>query len=63
MKVEMLMNGNQKIVLVPENDLEKMFLESFSKLPEITVTAISKQTPILNNIIHSGIIFEPVKKD
>lgn len=30
MKVQMIMNGEQKIVLIPENDLEKVFLESFS---------------------------------
>lgn len=27
MKVKMMMNDTQEIVLVPENDLEKLFLE------------------------------------
>ena len=62
MKIEMLMNGVQKVVLIPENALETAFLESFSKAGNIGATLIDKQMPILNNIIHEGLIIETKKE-
>tara|TARA_R110000868_G_scaffold248084_1_gene504461 strand:+ start:619 stop:807 length:189 start_codon:yes stop_codon:yes gene_type:complete len=56
MKVKMIMNGVQEIVLVPENSLEKLFLEEFAKASNINTTLINKQTPILNELIHDGLI-------
>lgn len=50
------MNGVQEIVLVPENSLEKLFLEEFAKASNINTTLINKQTPILNELIHDGLI-------
>ena len=57
MKVKMMMNGSQEIVLIPENSLEKIYLEEFSKVSSIQTTLINKQTPILNEVIHDGLIF------
>jgi len=53
----MIMNGVQEIVLVPENELEKVFLDSFSKASSLQSTLISKPTPILNEVIQSGLVF------
>jgi len=58
MKVEMLMNGVKKIVLIPEDDVEKAFLESFSKSSNLESTLIDKQMPILDIIIHDGLIIK-----
>ena len=61
MKVELLMNGVQKLVLIPENIIDKAFLESFSKAGDVNTTLIEKQMPILDKIIHEGLIIETKK--
>jgi len=62
MKVEMLMNGVQKLVLIPENALDAAFLESFSKAINVETTLIDKQMPILNSMVHEGLIIETKKE-
>ena len=63
MKVEMIMNGTQQIVLVPETDLEIAFLQSFAKINEIQTVLIDKQSPILDKMIHNGLIINSKKVD
>ena len=50
MKVEVLLNGTTKIVLIPGNDIEKSILESVGKT-EVEVLSISKGTAILDKIV------------
>ena len=55
MKVEILMNGTTKIVLIPENDIEKAILDNVSK-NEIMATSITQHTAILDKVVQEGLI-------
>jgi hypothetical protein len=57
MKVELIMNGVVKIVLIPENDLEKVALDMVGKA-EVEATAINSQTQILNRVLHEGLVIQ-----
>lgn len=61
MKVELIMNGTVKIVLVPENDLEKVALDLLGK-QEIESTVINSQTQILDKVVHDGLIVHSKKQ-
>jgi hypothetical protein len=58
MKVEVLLNGTTKIVLIPENDIEKSILESVGKT-EVEVMSISKGTAILDKIVPECLVISP----
>lgn len=58
MKVETIMNGTIKLVLIPENDLEKIALEMISKT-EVESTLINSQTAILNKVLQEGLVIQP----
>jgi hypothetical protein len=58
MKVEVIMNGTIKLVLIPENEIEKLALEMVGK-SDLTPTAINGQTAILNKVLHEGLIIQP----
>jgi hypothetical protein len=58
MKVETIMNGTIRLVLIPENELEKIALEMISKT-EIESTLINSQTAILNKVLQEGLVIQP----
>jgi hypothetical protein len=60
MKTEVILNGTIKLVLIPENDLEKLALEQLSK-NTLQPTVINGHTQILDKIVHEGIILSPSK--
>jgi hypothetical protein len=55
MKVEILMNGTTKIVLIPENDIEKAILDNVGK-NDVMATSITQHTAILDKIVQEGLI-------
>lgn len=55
MKVEIIMNGSLKLVLVPENDIDKSVLEAVSKT-DIEASIIDQHTQILDKVIQEGLI-------
>lgn len=58
MKADVILNGSIRVVLIPENDMEKLALEQICKL-EVDATLIDKQTQILDKVIHDGLIIKP----
>jgi hypothetical protein len=60
MKVEILMNGTTKIVLLPENDIEKAILDSMSK-NEVDAIMIKQQTHILDKVIQEALVISTKK--
>jgi hypothetical protein len=55
MKVEILMNGTTKIVLIPENDIEKAILDNVGK-NDVMATSITQHTAILDKVVQEGLI-------
>jgi hypothetical protein len=55
MKVEILLNGSYKIVLVPENEVEKGILNAISKT-EVDVKSIEQHTQILDKVVQEGLV-------
>ena len=55
MKVEIVMNGSVKLVLIPENDIDRSVVEAVSKT-EIEASIIDQHTQILDRIIQEGMI-------
>jgi hypothetical protein len=60
MKVEILMNGTTKIVLIPENAIEIAILSSVGKI-EVDVNYIDKGTAILDKIVPEALVITPKK--
>jgi hypothetical protein len=60
MRVEVLMNGTTKIVLIPENDIEKAILDSVGKL-DVEANFIDKGTAILDKIVPEALVITPKK--
>jgi hypothetical protein len=58
MKVEVLLNGTTKIVLIPENDIEKAILESIAK-NEVQAYGINQHTQILDKVVIDGLVISP----
>lgn len=58
MKVEVLMNGTTKIVLIPENDIEIAILANIAK-NDVEATAIIQHTQILDKVIQDGLVISP----
>lgn len=58
MKVEILLNGTTKIVLIPENDIEKAILDNVGK-NDVMATSISQHTAILDKVIQEGLVIAP----
>ncbi len=58
MKVEILLNGTTKIVLIPENDIEKAILDNVGK-NEVMATTISQHTAILDKVVQEGLVIAP----
>ena len=60
MKVEILMNGTTKIVLLPENEIEKAILDSMSK-NDVDAIMIKQQTHILDKVIQEVLVISNKK--
>lgn len=60
MKVDILMNGTTKIVLIPENDIEVAILDSVGKM-DVDVNFIDKGTAILDKIVPEALVITPKK--
>jgi hypothetical protein len=60
MKVEVLLNGTTKIVLIPENDIEIAILSGVGKI-DVDVTYIDKGTAILDKIVPEALVITPKK--
>lgn len=60
MKVEILMNGTIKIVLLPENEIEKAILDSMSK-NDVDAIMIKQQTHILDKVIQEALVISNKK--
>lgn len=58
MRVEMIMNGTTKIVLIPENDIEIAILANVAK-GDVEATSISQHTQILDKVIQDGLVISP----
>ena len=58
MKVEVLMNGTTKIVLIPENDIEVAILSNIGK-NDVQATNITQHTQILDKVIQEGLVISP----
>jgi len=62
MKVEVLLNGTTKIVLIPENEIEIAILKTVS-VGGIDATVITQHTQILDKVIQEGLVISPSKSD
>ena len=60
MKVEVLLNGTTKIVLIPENEIEIAILKTVS-VGGIDATVITQHTQILDKVIQEGLVISPSK--
>lgn len=58
MRVELLLNGTTKIVLIPENEIETAILSNVSK-GDVEATMIAQHTQILDKIIQDGLVIAP----
>jgi len=58
MKVEVLLNGTTKIVLIPENEIEIAILANVAK-GDVEATLITQHTQILDKIILDGLVIMP----
>lgn len=58
MRVEVLMNGTTKIVLIPENDIEIAILNNIGK-NDVQATTITQHTQILDKVIQEGLVISP----
>ncbi len=61
MKVELIMNGTIKLVLIPENDLEKLGLELLTK-SEIESTEMKGANQILDKVVYDATIIQPKRE-
>lgn len=62
MKVEISRNGVKRILLIPEDELDKMFLKQFST-ENVTVELIDKPTPSMHGPVSDGLMIQTKKKD
>lgn len=62
MKVEVLLNGTTKLVLVPENDIEVAILKTIAA-GGVDASIITQHTQILDKVIQDGLVISPQKGD
>jgi hypothetical protein len=62
MRVEILMNGTTKIVLIPENDIEAAVVKTIAA-GGVDATIITQHTQILDKVIQDGLVISPSKGD
>jgi hypothetical protein len=62
MRVEVLLNGTTKLVLIPENEIEIAILKNISA-GGVDATIIQNHTQILDKVIQDGLVITPQKAD
>lgn len=62
MRVEILMNGTTKIVIIPENEIEIAIVKSIAA-GGVDATIITQHTQILDKVIQDGLVITPQKGD
>ena len=62
MRVEVLMNGTTKIVLIPENEIEVAIVKSVAA-GGVDASIITQHTQILDKVIQDGLVISPSKGD
>lgn len=60
MRVEILMNGTVKIVLIPENEIETAIVKQVAA-GGVDATVITQHTQILDKVIQDGLVITPQK--
>ena len=60
MKVEIVMNGTIKLVLIPEHDIDRSILISLSKT-DMEAKSIENHTQILDKVIQEGLVITSKK--
>jgi len=60
MKVDLILNGTTRIVLIPENEVESAILTTISKM-NIEATSITQHTQILDKIVQEALVIGPKK--
>jgi len=56
MKVEVLMNGTTKIVLIPENEIEVAIIKTVIANGGVHATSITQPTQILDKMVQDGLV-------
>lgn len=62
MRVEILINGTKKLVIIPEDDIEVAILKQIAA-GGVDATLIQNHTQILDKIIQDGLVITPSKGD
>lgn len=62
MRVEVLLNGTTKIVLIPETEIEAAIIKSVAA-GGVDATIITQHTQILDKVIQDGLVISPQKGD
>lgn len=62
MRVEVLLNGTTKLVLIPENEIETAILKGIAA-GGVDATVIQNHTQILDKVIQDGLVITPQKAD
>jgi len=60
MRVDVILNGTTRIVLIPENDVESAILSVVSKM-DLEATAINQHTQILDKVVQDAVVIGPKK--
>ncbi len=58
MKVECLLNGTTRIILIAENEIEKAIIDNVAK-GGIQGTLITQHTQILDKVVQDGLVISP----
>jgi hypothetical protein len=62
MRVDVIMNGTKKLVIIPEDDIEVAILKQIAA-GGIDATLIQNHTQILDKVIQDGLVITPSKGD
>lgn len=60
MRVDVILNGTTRIVLIPENDVECAILGMVAKM-DLEATAINQHTQILDKVVQDAVVIGPKK--
>ena len=60
MKVTLIVNGKNKIILIPENDFDRAMIKAL-KSNDLQATEIIQQTQIMDETITEGLMIETKK--
>jgi hypothetical protein len=62
MRVDVIMNGTKKLVIIPEDDIEVAILKQIAA-GGVDATLIQNHTQILDKVIQDGLVITPSKGD